>query len=176
MDIETFLEMCAGQWFSQRTSYHLGEEQAQSSKTEIHIERLSPTHREVLTFCEYRQINPHTTLGGMKASWKNLADGKNLPTATSATLILLPDTGHPQRGEIWQAREGNFQQITAGRYLLGADEALTLTLQGAEAYWEERLWFASPNLRLRTSLVKQGDGWSATAFYSEIRRVVRQDT
>jgi hypothetical protein len=173
MDIEAFLELCAGQWFSQRTSYHLGQEQAENSKTEISIERLSLTDAEVLSLCEYSQIDPQITLGGTKASWENPASGRNLPTAASATLILVPDTGNLQSGEVLQAKDTNFKQIVAGRYLLGQDEALTLTLEGDETYWEERLWFASPNLRLRTSLIKRGDGWSATAFYSEIRRITQ---
>jgi hypothetical protein len=170
MDIEAFLEMCAGQWFSQRTSYHLGQEQAENSKTEICIERLSPTDAEVLSLCEYSQIDPNLTLGGTKASWENPAGGKNFPAA-SATLILVPDAGNPQRGELLQAKDANFKEIMAGRYLLGEDEALTLTLEGDGTYWEERLWFASPNLRLRTSLIKRRDNWSSTAFYSEIRRI-----
>lgn len=171
MDIEAFLELCAGQWFSQRTSYHLGKEQAENSKTEICIERLSPTDAEVLNLCEYSQIDPNLTLGGTNVSWENPAGGRNFPTATSVTLILVPDTGNPQQGELLQAQDADFKQIMAGRYFLGQDEALTLTLEGDETYWEERLWFASPNLRLRTSLIKRGDGWSVTAFYSEIRRI-----
>lgn len=163
MDIEAFLELCAGKWFSQRTSYHLGQEKAESSKTEIRIERLSPTDAEVLGICEYNQIDPNTTLGGTKAGWDN--------PATSATLILIPDTGNTQGGEVLQARDGNLKQVVAGSYLLGQDEALILKLERDGTCWEERLWFASPNLRLRASLIQWEDGRTATAFYSEIRRL-----
>ena len=163
MDIEAFLELCAGKWFSQRTSYHLGQEQADSSKTEIRIERLSRTDAEVLGICEYSQIDPNATLGGTKASWDN--------PATSATLILIPDTGNTQGGEVLQARDANLRQVVAGSYLLGEDEALILKLESDGTCWEERLWFASPNLRLRATLIQWEDGRTATAFYSEIRRL-----
>jgi hypothetical protein len=36
-------------------------------------------------------------------------------------------------------------------------------------YSEERLWFASPNLRLRTSILKRFGGFSMASFCSEIR-------
>ena len=171
MDIEAFLELCAGKWLSQRTSYYLGQEQAESSKTEIYIQRLSPTDAEVLRLCEYSQIDPKATLGGTKMSWDSPASGKSLKPAAFATLIIFPDADNTQGGEVLQARETNLKQVVVGRYLLGQDEALTLKLEREGTCWEERLWFASPNLRLRASLIKREDGWSATAFYSEIRRL-----
>jgi hypothetical protein len=56
-----------------------------------------------------------------------------------------------------------------GQFAIGEDEALTLTTQHGETSSEERLWFASPNLRLRTSILKEANGFSATSFCSEIR-------
>ena len=34
---------------------------------------------------------------------------------------------------------------------------------------EERLWFASPNLRMRVSVIKRSGSFSVTSFISEIR-------
>jgi len=52
---------------------------------------------------------------------------------------------------------------------MGDDDALTLMGESETLYSEERLWFASPNLRLRTSTIKQLDGFSTASFCSEIR-------
>jgi hypothetical protein len=41
-------------------------------------------------------------------------------------------------------------------------------------YSEERLWFASPNLRLRTSILKRFGGFSMASLSSEIRLGVTQ--
>ncbi|MFM7615570.1 MAG: phycobiliprotein lyase, partial [Synechococcales cyanobacterium] len=43
-----------------------------------------------------------------------------------------------------------------------------------EAFSEERIWFASPNLRLRSTLVKTTDNTSLVSFASEIRLGVPQ--
>ena len=58
--------------------------------------------------------------------------------------------------------------------MLAEDEALNLTLEVGDFLMEERIWFASENLRLRTSLIKGNNGYSRTAFYSEIRRLPPQ--
>ncbi|MFS8836524.1 phycobiliprotein lyase, partial [Synechococcus sp. WC101] len=36
---------------------------------------------------------------------------------------------------------------------------------------EERIWFASPNLRLRASTVKRFGGFSMASFCSEVRKL-----
>jgi len=57
----------------------------------------------------------------------------------------------------------------AGRYVMGNDDALVLITEYESMYSEERLWFASPNLRLRTSVLKRFGGFSMASFCSEIR-------
>jgi len=42
----------------------------------------------------------------------------------------------------------------AGRYIMGSDE-LTLITEYETMSSEERLWFASPNLRMRVSVLKR---------------------
>jgi hypothetical protein len=57
----------------------------------------------------------------------------------------------------------------AGRYRVGEDGALTLITEYETMSTEERLWFASPNLRMRTSILKRFGGFSMASFCSEIR-------
>jgi hypothetical protein len=57
----------------------------------------------------------------------------------------------------------------AGRYKMGNDGALTLTTEYETMWSEERLWFASPNLRMRVSVLKRFGGFSMASFTSEIR-------
>jgi hypothetical protein len=52
---------------------------------------------------------------------------------------------------------------------LGSDDALTLITEYETMSSEERLWFASPNLRMRVSVLKRYGGFSMASFTSEIR-------
>ncbi|MGK7873556.1 MAG: phycobiliprotein lyase [Xenococcaceae cyanobacterium] len=172
MEIKEFLELSAGKWFSQRTSYHLDREKAENSKSEIIIEMLSPDHPEVVKLCEQHKINPSFTLGGTKASWDNSVDWGKAKQKGSTMIILVPDADNHQIGKLLRTMGNPKTTLIAGRYIMGNDEALTLIVEEGRTYSKERLWFASPNLRLRTSLLKHSGGFSTTSFYSEIRRVV----
>ena len=171
MEIQEFLDLCAGNWFSQRTSYDFNQEKSHSSQSEITIELLSQAAPEVLALCASYQIDPQVTVGGTKASWTNSSGWGQPKQMGVATIVLIPKEENPQVGRLLHSVGTTPNSLIVGHYLLGKDEALTLTLEGERTYSQERLWFASPNLRLRTSLIKRGNGWSATTFYSEIRRI-----
>jgi hypothetical protein len=171
MDIQEFLDLCAGQWFSQRTSHQLEPQKAASSRTEMTVERLSQDCPELLTLCQYCQVEPSAAAGGLKARWESPAGAGQSGLAGSIAIAFVPDEGSPQAGRLLRLASNRPHSPLWGRYVLGEDEALTLTIVGENLYSEERLWFASPNLRLRTSLIKQASGLSTTAFYSEIRRI-----
>jgi phycoerythrin-associated linker protein len=170
MEIEDFIELNIGKWLSQRTSYHLDGQKTDNSKSEITIERLSCECAEVISLCQQHNINPTLTLGGTKTSWDSSVDSGQAKQMGSSILILIPDGDNPRIGNLLQMSSlSNLSPV--GRYSLGNDEALTLTIKQDASYTEERLWFASPNLRLRTSLFNQSGGFSVTTFYSEIRRI-----
>jgi hypothetical protein len=57
---------------------------------------------------------------------------------------------------------------TTSQYHL-KDQVLTLTTPTATGSLEERLWFANPNLRMRTSVIKVGEIVDRACFCSEIR-------
>ena len=166
MDIKEFLDLTIGKWFSQRASYHLDRQKAEHSKGELTIEMLSVDNSEILNLCEQHQINPHNSLGGIKTSWDNSVDWGKPKQKGSTIITVIPDVDNPQVGKLVGQN-----QVNAGRYILGNDEALTLIIEDGKIYSEERLWFASPNLRLRTTIFKYADGFSTTSFYSEIRKI-----
>ncbi len=171
MEIQEFLELCSGKWFSQRTSYHLEQQKAENSKSELIIERLAPDHSEVVKLCQQYRINPDSSLGGEKVSWDNSVDWGQPKQVGSAIIVLVPDAENPQLGKLLRTGGNSPKPAKEGRYILRDDEALTLMLQEDSTYLEERLTFASNNLRLRTILIKQADGSNKMAFYSEIRKM-----
>jgi hypothetical protein len=164
MDIKEFVGLCTGKWFSQRTSF---QAKVESSKAEITVEFLAAEHPECVKLCEQYQIQPNLALGGTKASWDSGDFGKNKQTG-STLLVWIPDDS--ANGRILRFLSQG-QATAQGKYCLGTDEALTLSVGEADRQTEERVWFASPNLRLRTSLVKLSDGRTQMGFYSEIRKL-----
>jgi hypothetical protein len=176
MKIGEFLDLCAGKWFSQRSSYHLDTIKVDNCKSELTIEKLPQEHPEVITLCQHYQVNPGETLGGTKSLWDNSVDWGKPKQIGFAMIVLVPDRDNPQIGKLLRAAGTLSKTPLAGRYILGNDEALTLIVEEENTYLEERLWFASPNLRLRTSLVKNSQGFSKTAFYSEIRKIAPKST
>jgi len=169
MDIKEFLEQSTGKWFAQRTHCNLADRKAESNKSDLTAEMLSPDAAEVVGLCRQKGVNPATTLGGFKVSWDTSIDWGKTKQVGSTLLVLIPDRADPRTGTL--LRRSGSTPILSGQYNLGDDEALTLTVEGEGFYAEERLWFASPNLRLRMSLTKTTDDFEMAAFYSEIRKI-----
>jgi phycoerythrin-associated linker protein len=176
MDIKEFFELSAGKWFAQRTHYDLIGQEARSNKSEIEIEILSPEAREIIQVCEQQKVSPTLAWGGMKVSWDNSVDWGKTKQVGFALLIPIPDSDNPQTGQLLRSSSNLKEESLAGRYILGQDDALTLVARGETMYAEERLWFASPNLRLRASFVKNSDRFHLSAFYSEIRRMPTKES
>ena len=55
------------------------------------------------------------------------------------------------------------------KYTMGDDDALTLVTEHENICFDERVWFESNNVRLRTTVITQASGDSLASFYSEIR-------
>ncbi|MBE9045738.1 phycobiliprotein lyase [Pleurocapsales cyanobacterium LEGE 10410] len=166
MNLQKFLNLSAGRWFSQRTNYFLSENQTDSSKADLTIEFIPPDDPRALKLCQQNHLDPNLVVGGTVQSWDNSVDWGKTKQVGSASIILVGNldgdhTGkliRPQDTEIW------------GRYVLGEDQALTLIVETDEMYAEERQWFASDNFKMRTTVVKYRDGKKQTSFYSEIRK------
>ena len=81
----------------------------------------------------------------------------------------IPDPDRPNEGKLLRDVGYAEKAEVAGRYIIGSDDAMTLITEYETMYSEERIWFASPNLRLRTSILKRFGGFSMASFCSEIR-------
>jgi hypothetical protein len=167
MDIEKFLHLCAGRWFTQRTSYLLSEEQAENYKADLSIELIPPDEPRIVQLCQSNNIDPSQTLGGALQTWDTSVDWGKTKQQGTALMVLIPDAPNSPTGKLLSAIANN---CSSGKYLLGDDGALTLTTENNGIYVEERQWFASDNFRLRTTVVKKHHAIVQTNFYSEIRK------
>jgi hypothetical protein len=163
MDIIEFFQQSAGKWFSQRTVHNLTSGELQAGKLELNIEILPPEDSAVTKLCEKHQTDP---------ALASLAGARVTSQGETGATVLVPiiDGDNPQQGALLQDR-GNGSSNLIGRYAIAPDDVLTYITESETVYAEERLWYLMPNLRLRTSFVKQANGLSIACFYSEIRRL-----
>jgi CpeS-like protein len=169
VDIKEFLEMSAGKWFSQRTSYGLAFKDSDNGKADIVIDILPSDDVDVVKLCQQHSIESSQAWGGAKVTTQAQAgmpwERTKGQTNSNSSLIMVPiaESDCANRGQLLHSAGA------AGTYSLGDDEALTLVMNYPNMSAEERIWFASPNLRLRTTVFQDDRGFSMATFCSEIR-------
>lgn len=176
MDIKEFFEQSAGKWFSQRTSHHLAFKQAEHGKLNIVVEMLPADAPDVVKLCQQYNVEPQNALCGARVTWNGTMEWDQDKEKQEGTTVLVPvpDPDKPNEGKLLREMGYAEKAPVAGRYIMGDDDALTLITDYETMYSEERLWFASPNLRLRSSILKRFGGFSMASFSSEIRMGVTQ--
>lgn len=163
MDVIEFFELSAGKWFSQRTVHNLNSGELQAGKSDLKIEILTASDAAVVKLCQQHSINPASTkLTSVRISWDGIPDRAEAQQIGSTILAIVPNLDNPSEGQVLQDK-GNT------RYVMGGDDVLTLITESDTIHAEERLWYLIPNLRLRTSVVKQANGTEQASFCSEIR-------
>jgi hypothetical protein len=179
MDIKEFFEQSAGKWFSHRTNYDLVDKQSREAKSDIIIENLPGDNPEVVQLCQQYNVNPNHIICAAKFNWNDTTK-LNQKLTGSTVVVFVPDKDN-NNGKL--LRQGNLitnnsisnsisnptNTLKPGSYLLGSDECLTLIIEDDGVSIEERIWFASSNLRMRVSVTKYQEGFSTSAFTTEIR-------
>ncbi len=170
MDIQTFLSQWAGQWFSQRSHYDFAQQVADNHKSELTVENLVSPGDVLQSLALTPPFTADQILGALKLTWDTSVDwGKPKQTGTQYYVFLASDA--PHHGQLWRSPARPGEPALQGSYTLNPDESLVFVLNQGDCQIEERHWFASPNLRFRTSLILQNQQFSHSAFYSEIRKL-----
>ena len=170
MDIKTFLDKFAGDWFSQRTNYNLVDNQVDNSKANVTVNLLSADNTQVIQLAQQHNLNHDLSLGAIASSWDNSPDWGKAKQQGSALMLVFADENELNQGKV--VRIVNANKIIIGKYLLAEDTSLTFTIQDRHQYLEERVTFSNDNLRIRNCIEKNNQQVIHTTFYSEIRRVV----
>ncbi len=169
MDAKQFFEQSSGKWFSQRTHHDLSGNQCQSGKSDIWIDVLPADAPKVAELCQQHQVDPSQALLGLQIRWEGGMASDTSKRQGSSLLVPLSHPEQPNCGPLLQSNGVESTSPATSRYSLGSDEAMTLITETDQLYIEERLWYASPALRFRTSTLKRTDGFSLASFWSEIR-------
>ncbi|MBO1348843.1 MAG: phycobiliprotein lyase [Hormoscilla sp. GUM202] len=169
MDITEFFQLSAGKWFSQRTVHHLASTDLEIGKSNLVIDFLPQTDPDLSKLCQKYQIDPGLALCGTRVTWDGTIGQQAKKHSGATVLVAVADGGSRTSGKLLRSGNSPDQDLGTGRYLMGSDQVLTLTISSETAHIEERLWFASDNLRFRTSTSIPASGFHVTSFCSEIR-------
>lgn len=152
--IANFLQHSAGEWLSQRTQHHLIFSRFESAKVNLSLTWLEPVVADAIA--TQHGLNLPASVGGVTVRWNGDQTGEQ-------TLIAIETS--PEQGQLW-----NPAGLKPIEYSL-IEGVLTLGQITDTGRSEERIWFASDNLRLRTSLVERFGSFAQADFCSEIRRL-----
>ena len=171
MDVIDFFELSTGKWRSQRTTHHLAFKQFETGESEIQVDVLAAGDPQVIATCQLHQVDPEQTIGGALVSWEGGMGWDKANESHEGTTIfaLVPDPEHPDQGTLLRDRGYAEVAPVAGHYRMAAGSELVLITEYDIMRSVERFWFASPNLRLRTSTVQLHGGFTTATFCTELR-------
>jgi hypothetical protein len=172
MDAMEFFQRSAGIWRSQRTTHHLAFRRAEMGGSEIQVKALPADDPQIIDLCAMHEVDPALAIGGAYVSWNGtMAWDRNDedPHAGTTVFALVPDAINANTGRI--LRERGYAEIVpiVGHYEMDDDDGLIMTTEYETMSSVERFWFASPDLRLRSSTVKRFGGFSTASFCAESR-------
>lgn len=172
MDAMEFFRRSAGIWRSQRTTHHLAFRRSEMGGSKIEVRALPKEDPQIIELCTMHEVDPALAIGGAYVSWNGtMAWDRNdeEPHAGTTVFALVPDPEKPNEGKI--LRERGYAEIVpiVGHYQMDEDEGLIMTTEYETMSSVERFWFASPDLRLRSSTVKRFGGFSTASFCAESR-------
>nr|WP_306441516.1 phycobiliprotein lyase [Halomicronema hongdechloris] len=172
-----FFQLSTGKWRSQRTTHHLPFQRAETGDSEIEVEALAATHPKIIEICEFHQVDSSLAVGGALASWQGSMAWDREGENHEGTILfaLVPDVDNRRQGRL--LRDRGYLEIVPviGRYHMDNEDGLVLSTEYETMSSVERLWFISPNLRLRAGIVKSFGGFSTASFCAETRIGSDQD-
>ena len=174
MNIDEFVQLSLGEWRSQRSAHHLAFQHFEAVTSQIKIIGLEPEDSQVLELCKINDIDPKLATSPFKMTWEGESDWDEDETMSGSTILVpIPDGNDLTRGQLLR-EQGYAETIPSiGEYEIAEDGTFILVTKYDRAAAEEKIWFATPNLRFRVSLIKtsNGKGVTTASFSSEIRAI-----
>lgn len=176
MSVEDFFSRSVGTWRSQRSSHNLIWAQFEAVTSEIIISSKTNGDEEVIALCQQNKVSPEQPAISIHMSWEGESDWDEEEVMEgSATMALIKDG--ERHGRLLRS-VGYAETIPAvGEWEMTEDGVFVLNTFYDAAAAEERIWFASDNIRMRVSQIRSssGRGIVTASFSTEIRRLDLQD-
>mgnify|MGYP001793748950 CR=1 FL=1 len=172
MDAITFFQQSAGRWSSSRTTHHLAFKRSEIGESNIEVQSLEADSPQIIALCEMHQIDPAMAVGGSRVNWLGTMawDKQDEENHEGNTVFaIIPDEDNPTKGRL--LRERGYAEIVpvVGRFHMDDLGGLVLTTEYETMSSIERFWFATPNMRMRTSTLQRFGGFNSASFCVETR-------
>ena len=176
MNITEFVERSLGRWRSQRSAHHLAFRHFEEVLSTIDIVPLDVQSPAVIELCKSSGFDPAMAVSPFHMSWEGESDWDEEETLAGNTILVpIPDPEDPCRGKLLRDRGYAETVPAAAEYHFLDDGTFVLVSSYERAAAEEKIWFATPNLRFRVSSIKTSDGKGVVtaSFASEVRSLSR---
>lgn len=169
MDIKEFCHTLTGKWFSQRTTHDLDQKTCFLAKSDLWVDPVDGTDPAIKTLCDRYGVSTDRVAIALKLRWEATIAAKPKKELGTGAIVLLQGD-RPEQGQILSDTTSlAMDHPIPGTYTLGDDQALTFVLPLPDGNITERMWFASENLRMRTSTITTAGEPTIASFCSEIR-------
>lgn len=175
MDISTFVELSHGEWRSMRSGHSLAFQYFEEVLSEVKIQCLDKDDKAVSKLANSVKPLEGELTAPFSMEWEAESDWEpDDPTAVSAGhCILIPFQIDHSHGQIIRSVGYAEAEQAITDYSFSSDGTLVLRTVYGQSIAEERIWFASDNVRCRSSVLKtsEGSGILQTSFASEVRKI-----
>lgn len=172
MTVEEFFEKSMGDWRSQRSSHNLLWTQFEAVTSDIKIDSRSVSDKEVAELCAQYKVPVEDVALALSMSWEGESDWDDDEAMSGSTVMAVVKDG-PSHGRLLRS-VGYAETIpSVGTWQMNEDGVFILDTFYDAAAAEERIWFATPSLRMRVSQIRtsSGRGVVTASFSTEIRRM-----
>ena len=178
MNIEQFVAQSEGEWRSMRSGHSLAFQYFEDVLSEIKIEKINkddPRVKSLLESYNHSEALISSVISPFKMEWSAESDWEpDDPTEVAkGNCIIVPIPKDHSSGELIRSVGYAESETAKSDYRFLEDGTFILTTQYEQSIAEERIWFASENVRCRSSILKTsaGSGILQTSFASEVRRL-----
>ena len=159
-----FFKKQGGRWFSQRTTHYLKAGNSKAGKSDLEIADVEPTADDVAKLCAQASCDVADVVGALRIAQKSTILAG--PSRTQNTLIVAIATDENKGQLLRQSDDSSSAPVSQYRL---ENEVLTITTTANGVTAEERWWFITDKLRMRTNVLTDETGQIMASFCSEIR-------
>ncbi len=159
-----FFKKQGGRWFSQRTTHYLKTGGSKAGKSDLEITYIDAGADDIVRLCDDASWPASDAVGGLRIVQKSTIIGGQ--TRNQSTLLVAIATDD-NSGKLLSQPDGKpISQLSQYRF---ENDVLTIVTEVNGLRAEERWWFITDKLRMRTHVLSDQAGQTMASFCSEIR-------